>query len=141
MVRGRGYIRSVADIENIVVSTNMEGGTPILVRQLGSVALGPDLRRGIAELDGQGETVGGIVIMRSGENAQRVIERVRAKLTEIEPTLPRGVKVVTTYDRGELIEGAIATVSDSLIEELTVVSLVIIIFLLHLTSAAIPIVT
>ena len=140
MVRGRGYIRSTDDVENIVVATN-ERGTPVLVRNLGTVTLGPDLRRGIAELDGQGETVGAIVIMRSGENALRVIEKVRAKLVEIEPTLPAGVKVVTTYDRGELIEGAIATVSDSLIEELTVVSLVIIVFLLHLTSAGIPIIT
>ena len=140
MVRGRGYIRSVNDVENIVVAAN-ESGTPVLVKNLGTVTLGPDLRRGIAELDGQGETVGAIVIMRSGENALAVIERVRAKLTEISPTLPEGVRVVTTYDRGELIEGAIATVSDSLIEELTVVSLVIIVFLLHLTSAAIPIVT
>jgi len=140
MVRGRGYIRSVADVENVVVSAN-ESGTPVLVKHLGTVTLGPDLRRGIAELDGQGETVGGIVIMRSGENAQRVIERVRAKLADIEPTLPAGVKVVTAYDRGELIEGAIATLTDSLTEELAVVSLVIIVFLLHLTSAAIPIVT
>jgi Cu(I)/Ag(I) efflux system membrane protein CusA/SilA len=140
MVRGRGYIRSTDDVENIVVATN-ESGTPVQVKNLGTVTLGPDLRRGIAELDGQGETVGGIVIMRSGENAMRVIEKVRAKLVDIEPTLPPGVKVVTAYDRGELIEGAIATVSDSLIEELTVVSLVIIVFLLHLTSAAIPIFT
>jgi copper/silver efflux system protein len=140
MVRGRGYIRSTDDVENTVVATN-ESGTPVLVKHFGTVTLGPDLRRGIAELDGQGETVGGIVIMRSGENALRVIEKVRAKLLDIEPTLPEGVKVVTTYDRGELIEGAIATVSESLTEELIVVSLVIIIFLWHLTSAAIPIVT
>jgi copper/silver efflux system protein len=140
MVRGRGYIRSTNDVESIVVATN-DSGTPVLVKNLGTVTLGPDLRRGIAELDGQGETVGAIVIMRSGENALRVIERVRAKLVEIEPTLPAGVKIVHTYDRGELIEGAIATVSDSLILELTVVSLVIIIFLWHLTSAAIPIFT
>ncbi|MCW5968669.1 MAG: efflux RND transporter permease subunit [Blastocatellales bacterium] len=140
MVRGRGYIRSVEDVEKIVVATN-ENGTPVLVSHLGRVVLGPDLRRGVAELDGQGETVGAIVIMRSGENAMKVIERVRAKLAEIEPTLPAGVKVVTTYDRGELIEGAIETVSDSLIEELIVVALVIIIFLWHLSSAAVPVVT
>jgi copper/silver efflux system protein len=140
MVRGRGYIRSVEDVEQVVVATN-ESGTPVLVKHLGRVVLGPDLRRGIAELDGQGETVGGIVIMRSGENALKVIERVRARLNELEPTLPAGVKVVTTYDRGELIEGAIETVSDSLVEELIVVSLVIIIFLWHLTSAAVPVVT
>jgi copper/silver efflux system protein len=140
MVRGRGYIRSVEDVEQVVVATN-ESGTPVLVKHLGRVVLGPDLRRGIAELDGQGETVGGIVIMRSGENALKVIERVRTRLKELEPTLPAGVKVVTTYDRGELIEGAIETVSDSLIEELIVVSLVIVIFLWHLTSAAVPVVT
>lgn len=141
MVRGRGYIRSASDIEKIVVGNNGKTGTPILVKNVGKVVLGPDLRRGIAELDGQGETVGAIVIMRSGENALKVIERVRAKLIDIEPTLPEGVKIVTTYDRGELIEGAIATVSDSLIEELTVVSLIIIVFLWHLTSAGIPIIT
>ncbi len=141
MVRGRGYIRSAADIEKIVVGNNAKTGTPVLVKNLGKVVLGPDMRRGIAELDGQGETVGAIVIMRSGENALKVIERVRAKLIEIEPTLPEGVKIVPTYDRGELIEGAIATVSDSLITELVVVSLVIIIFLWHLTSAGIPIIT
>src|SRR3970282_654036 len=98
MVRGRGYIRPVADIENIVVGTNPEGGTPILVKHLGTVVLGPDIRRGIAELDGAGETVGAVVIMRFGENALKVIERVRAKLKEIEPSLPPGVKIVTTYD-------------------------------------------
>ncbi|MFN0087156.1 MAG: efflux RND transporter permease subunit [Blastocatellia bacterium] len=140
MVRGRGYIRSIDDVGSIVVATN-ESGTPVLVNNLGTVTLGPDMRRGIADLDGQGETVGGIVIMRAGENALRVIERARAKLVEIEPTLPAGVKVVTTYDRGELIEGAIATVSESLTEELIVVSLVIIVFLWHMTSAGIPIIT
>jgi copper/silver efflux system protein len=140
MVRGRGYIRSVEDVEQVVVATN-ESGTPVLVKHLGRVVLGPDLRRGIAELDGQGETVGGIVIMRSGENALKAIERVRARLNELEPALPAGVKVVTTYDRGELIEGAVETVSDSLVEELIVVSLVIVIFLWHLTSAAVPVVT
>ncbi len=141
MVRGRGYIRTLADIENIVVGANMETGTPIFMKQLGSVALGPDLRRGVAELDGQGETVGAIVIMRSGENALKVIERVRAKIKEIEPSLPQGVKIVTTYDRGELIERSIDTLKEALTEELVVVSLIIIIFLLHLASAIVPIVT
>jgi Cu(I)/Ag(I) efflux system membrane protein CusA/SilA len=141
MVRGRGYIRSTKDVENIVVSANMESGAPVLVKHLGAVTLGPDLRRGIAELDGQGETVGAIVIMRSGENALRVIERVRAKLAELDPTLPPGVKIVTTYDRGELIERSIDTLSETLIEEFMAVSLVILIFLWHLTSAFVPIVT
>ena len=104
MVRGRGYIKKVSDIEEIVVGTSKSGGTPILVKNLGTVTLGPDIRRGIAELDGKGEVVGGIVIMRYGENALKVIERVRAKLEEIKPTLPPGVEIVTTYDRGDLIE-------------------------------------
>ncbi len=141
MVRGRGYIRSLADIENVAVGSNPQNGTPILVRDLGSVALGPDLRRGLAELNGQGEVVGGVVIMRFGENAQKVIERVRAKLKEIEPNLPPGMKIVTTYDRLELIERSIATLKDTLIEELIIVSIVILIFLWHFPSALIPIVT
>src|SRR3990172_1665381 len=141
MVRGRGYIRSVADIENIVVSANMETGTPILVRQLGQVVLGPDIRRGIAELDGKGETVGAIVIMRYGENALKVIDRVRKRLAEIEPSLPPGVKLVTTYDRAELIERSIETLKGTLIEEMIIVSLVILIFLWHVPSAIIPVIT
>ena len=141
MVRGRGYIKSVADVENIVVGTNMEGGTPILVKHLGTVVLGPDIRRGIAELDGEGETVGAVVIMRFGENALKVIERVRAKLKEIEPNLPPGVKVVTTYDRAELIERSIKNLKVTLIEEMIIVSVVILIFLWHVPSAAIPIIT
>jgi Cu(I)/Ag(I) efflux system membrane protein CusA/SilA len=141
MVRGRGYIRSIADIENIVVSTNMETRTPILVKHLGQVVLGPDIRRGLGELDGQGETVGAIVIMRSGENALRVVERVKTKLAEIQPTLPQSVKVVPTYDRGELIERSIDTLKEALTEELIVVSLVILFFLWHFSSAAIPVIT
>lgn len=141
MIRGRGYIKSVADIENVVISTNMDTGTPILVKHLGNVVLGPDIRRGIAELDGKGETVGAVVIMRVGEDALKVIEKVRAKIAEIEPNLPAGVKIVTTYDRGELIERSVATLKDALIEELAVVSLIILIFLLHLPSAVIPAIT
>lgn len=141
MIRGRGYIKSVADIENVVVSANMETGTPILVKHLGNVVLGPDIRRGIAELDGKGETVGAVVIMRVGEDALKVIEKVRAKIAEIQPNLPAGVKIVTTYDRGELIERSVTTLKDALIEELSVVSLIILIFLLHLPSAVIPAIT
>ncbi len=141
MVRGRGYIRSTADVENIVVGTNPDGGTPILVKHLGKVVLGPDIRRGIAELDGKGETVGGIVIMRYGENALKVIEQVRAKLTEMESSLPPGVRVVTTYDRAELIERSIENLKHTLTEELIIVSIVIIIFLWHLPSAITPILT
>ncbi|MBI3951010.1 MAG: efflux RND transporter permease subunit, partial [Acidobacteria bacterium] len=141
MVRGRGYIRSVEDVENIVVGTNPESGTPILVKHLGTVVLGPDIRRGIGELDGEGETVGGIVIMRFGENALKVIERVKTKLAEIEPSLPPGVKIVTTYDRSDLIERSIENLKGTLIEELIIVSLVILIFLWHIPSAIIPIIT
>jgi Cu(I)/Ag(I) efflux system membrane protein CusA/SilA len=141
MVRGRGYLRSVSDVENTVVGSNNETGTPILVKHLGKVVLGPDIRRGIAELDGQGEAVGAIVIMRSGEDALKVIERVKAKINEIEPSLPEGVKLLTTYDRSELILRAIDTLKEALIEELLVVSLIIVVFLLHMPSAIIPIVT
>ncbi len=141
MVRGRGYIRSATDIENIVVGTNPNGGVPILVKQLGKVALGPDIRRGVADLDGEGETVGAIVIMRYGENALTVIDRVKAKLSELERGLPPGVKIVTTYDRSDLIDRSIETLKATLIEELLIVSLVILIFLWHIPSAIIPILT
>ncbi|HBZ55010.1 MAG TPA: CusA/CzcA family heavy metal efflux RND transporter, partial [Syntrophobacteraceae bacterium] len=141
MVRGRGYIRSLADVENVVVGNNPKSGTPLLLKQLGRVVLGPDIRRGVAELDGQGEVTGGIVIMRFGENALKVIERVKAKLAEIEPSLPPGVKIVTTYDRSDLIDRAIETLKGTLVEELIIVSLVILIFLWHIPSAIIPIVT
>jgi copper/silver efflux system protein len=141
MVRGRGYIKKLSDIENIVVGTNKEGGTPILVKNLGTVTLGPDIRRGVAELNGEGEAVGGIVIMRYGENALKVIARVRAKLEEMKASLPDGMEIVTTYDRSELIERAIETLRGTLIEELTIVSLVILIFLWHIPSAIIPILT
>jgi copper/silver efflux system protein len=141
MVRGIGYIKKVSDVENIVVGTGRTGGTPILVRDLGVVTLGPDIRRGVADLNGEGEVVGGIVIMRFGENALRVIERVRAKLEEMKPSLPSGVEIVTTYDRGELIDRAIMTLKDTLIEELIIVSIVIMIFLWHIPSAIVPMIT
>lgn len=141
MVRGRGYIKKLSDVEDIVVGTSKQGGTPILIRNLGTVTLGPDIRRGIADLDGEGETVGAVVIMRYGENALKVIERVREKLSDLKPSLPPGVEVVTTYDRAELIERAIETLKGTLIEELIIVSLVILIFLWHIPSALIPITT
>ncbi|MHC1741822.1 MAG: efflux RND transporter permease subunit [Syntrophobacteraceae bacterium] len=141
MIRGRGYIRSLADVENTVVGLNPESGVPILVKQLGKVVLGPDIRRGVGELDGEGETAGGIVIMRYGENALKVIDRVKAKINEIAPNLPKGVKILTTYDRSDLIERSIATLKSTLVEELLVVSLVILIFLWHIPSAIIPILT
>ncbi len=140
MVRGRGYIKTVKDIEDIVVGVDSRG-TPVTVRSLGSVAMGPDIRRGIADLDGEGDTVGGIVIVRYGENALNVIDRVKAKLDEIRPSLPKGAQVITTYDRSGLIRQSIDTLKASLKEELILVSLIILIFLWHIPSALIPIIT
>ncbi|GMV17543.1 MAG: efflux RND transporter permease subunit [Myxococcales bacterium] len=139
MVRGRGYVKKIGDIENLVLRA--EGGTPVLVKDVARVALGPELRRGIADFDGQGDVVGGIVVMRSGENALNVIERVKAKIEDLKPSLPKGVEVVTTYDRSELINAAIDTVREKLIEEIIVVSIIILIFLWHIPSALIPIIT
>lgn len=139
-VRGRGYIKSVDDIEKIMVGTN-GNGTPVYIRDIANVQLGPDLRRGLAELDGKGETVGGIVVMRYGENALEVIKDVKEKIEAIKPSLPDGVEIVTTYDRSDLISRAIDTLKETLIEEMVIVSLVIIIFLLHFRSALIPILT
>lgn len=141
MVRGRGYIKNVSDVENIVVGTRTSSGTPILVRDLGMVTLGPEMRRGVADLNGEGEVVGGIVIMRFGENAFKVIERVRQKIEEFKPSLPPGVEIVTTYDRADLIERSISTLKDTLLEELIIVSVVIMIFLWHIPSALVPIIT
>ena len=140
VVRGLGYIKSLADIEAIPVGTG-GNGTPILIRDLATVTLGPDLRRGIATLDDKGEVVGGIVVMRYGENALSVIRAVKAKLKEIEPSLPPGVKIVPAYDRSQLILRAIDTLRRTLTEELVIVSAVIFIFLWHLPSAIIPILT
>jgi Cu(I)/Ag(I) efflux system membrane protein CusA/SilA len=140
MVRGRGYIRSLDDIGQTVVMNNPQTGTPVLVRDVATVTFGPDMRRGAADLDGKGEAVGGVVIMRYGENAQKVIERTKEKLREIEPTLPSGVKLITTYDRSELIDRAVDNLRHTLIEELVIVSLVILIFLWDLRSALVPIV-
>src|SRR5262249_28589884 len=120
MVRGRGYIKSPADLESISLGTSSQG-TPIRVTDLAHVALGPDLRRGAADLDGKGEVVCGIVVMRQGENALRVIERIKKRIREIEPGLPPGVKLVTAYDRSELILGTIANLKSTLFEELAVV--------------------
>lgn len=140
MVRGRGYATSVADLEQIVVGSDRHG-TPITIRQIGQVAIGPEIRRGVADLDGQGDAVTGTVIMRSGENALNVIRRVKAKLSEVAPSFPPGVELVVTYDRSDLITRAIETLKTSLIEEMIVVSLVILLFLWHIPSALVPIVT
>jgi len=139
MVRGRGYVRTVEDIEQLVLKS--AGGTPVTVKDVATVQLGPEIRRGIADHEGKGDVVGGIVVMRYGENALAVIERVKKKLDELRPSLPEGVEIHTTYDRSELIEHAIETVSDKLVEEIVIVSIVIMIFLWHGPSAIIPIVT
>ena len=138
MVRGLGYIRNVADIEEIAVGTN-ENGTPIYIRDIANVHLGPDIRRGIAELNGEGEVVGGIVVMRFGENALAVIERVKEKIEEIKGSLPEGVVLVPVYDRSELILRSIDTLKEKLIEEVVIVSLVCIVFLFHFRSALVVI--
>ncbi|MEQ1844289.1 MAG: CusA/CzcA family heavy metal efflux RND transporter, partial [Nitrospira sp.] len=138
VIRGRGYLRSVDEIELIPVGTDGRG-TPILVRDIGHVHLGPDQRRGIAELDGKGQTVGGIVIMRAGENTLVVIERIKARLEDIAPALPKGVHIVPTYDRSDLIHRAIAVLREKLIEESVIVSLVAVLFLFHFRSALVAI--
>lgn len=140
MVRGRGYIRSLDDIGKIVIATNAQTGTPVLIRDVATVTFGPDMRRGVTDLDGKGEAVGGVVIMRYGENAESVIERTKAKLKDLESTLPPGVKLVPTYDRSELIDRAIENLKHTLIEELTIVSIVILIFLWRIRSAILPII-
>ncbi|HZI93691.1 MAG TPA: efflux RND transporter permease subunit, partial [Patescibacteria group bacterium] len=140
MVRGRGYAKSVRDIEQIVVGQDMKG-TPVLVRDVGRVALGPEIRRGVADLDGEGDTVGGIVVMRHGENALNVIERIKTKLAEVKGSMPEGIEVVPTYDRSELITRSIDNLKEELVLEMLIVSLVILIFLWHIPSAIIPIVT
>jgi len=140
MIRARGYLQSVEDIEIVPVGVTAEG-TPILVRDVGQVRLGPQMRRGIAELDGEGEVVGGIVVMRYGENAMRVIEGVKEKLAELEPGLPEGVEIVETYDRSALIERAVDNLADKLFEEFIVVALVCVVFLFHLRSALVAIVS
>ncbi|MBI3616624.1 MAG: efflux RND transporter permease subunit [Candidatus Omnitrophica bacterium] len=140
MIRGHGYAKSIEDLEEIVVATD-KNGTPVLVRDLATVATGPEIRRGLADLDGGGDVVGGTVIMRFGENALNVINRVKAKLKEIEPTLPEGAEIKVTYDRSEFILRAIETLRHQLIEEMIIVSTVIILFLWHFPSAFVPIVT
>jgi copper/silver efflux system protein len=138
MVRGRGYLTSPDDISRVSLGADVRG-TPVRVSDVANVELGPDIRRGVAELDGKGEVVGGIVVMRFGENALRVIDRVKAKLQEVQAALPAGVRVVPTYDRSGLINESIGTLRRTLIEEAIVVSLVILLFLFHVRSALVPI--
>ena len=140
MIRGRGYARSLEDLANIPLSVSPTG-SQIRIRDIGQVTMGPDVRRGVADLNGQGEVVSGIVIMRNGENALAVIDRVKAKIREIEPGLPDGMRIVPVYDRSDLIRNSIRTVRRTVIEVVVTVVLIIVIFLWHLPSAAIPIVT
>ena len=140
MVRGEGYIKGLADIEKVVVGMG-ENGVPITVRDVGRVHRGPDIRRGLLDLDGKGEAVGGIVVMRYGENALKTIEAVKKKLEEFKPSLPPGVRIVTGYDRSDLIHRAIATLRQKLIEESIIVSLICLLFLFHFRSALVAILT
>jgi Cu(I)/Ag(I) efflux system membrane protein CusA/SilA len=141
MVRGRGWVKSLEDVEDAPVRLDVKTGTAIRVRDVARVAWGPDLRRGIGELDGQGETVGGIVVMRQGENAPSVIAAVKRRLNEVRSSLPAGVEIQAVYDRSDLIDRAIHTITHELWMEMAVVALVILFFLWHLPSALIPIVT
>jgi len=140
MVRGRGYARSTGDFENIVLATS-ESGTPIRIKDVGRVVIGPDIRRGVTDLDGEGEAVSGIVIMRNGQNALEVIRRVKAKLEEIGPGLPPGVKIIPVYDRSELILRSIGTLKSTLFEVILTVVFIILLFLWHVPSAMIPVIT
>jgi Cu(I)/Ag(I) efflux system membrane protein CusA/SilA len=138
-VRGRGYVKSLDDLRQIALGADRRSGTPIRVADVGTVSFGPDIRRGVGELDGQGEAVGGTVVMRYGENALHVIERVKQKLKEIYPSFPPGVELRIVYDRSHLIHRAIETLRKTLFEEALVVSLVIFVFLLHLRSTLVPV--
>jgi len=140
MVRGRGYVRKPEDLEKVVLAVN-EKGIPVLLRDVARVQLGPDMRRGAAELDGLGEAVGGIVIVRFGENSLKVIENVKAKIKQVSKALPKGVEIVPVYDRSTLIEESIKTLKEKLIEESIIVSLVCIVFLFHFRSALVAILT
>ncbi len=139
MIRGRGYVRSTSDLEQTVLAS--QNGTPILIKDVGQVVLGPDLRRGTTDFDGKGEAVSGIVVMRQGSDALDVIRRVKEKLHEIQPGMPAGVRVVPVYDRSDLIHRAIANSRNTLIEVVVTIVVVILIFLWHFPSAVIPVVT
>ncbi|VEL97209.1 Cu(I)/Ag(I) efflux system membrane protein CusA/SilA [Alteromonas sp. 76-1] len=140
MVRATGYIESKRDIELIPLGVN-ENGTPLLVKDIADVRLGPQMRRGVAELNGEGETVGGVVVMRFGENAQKTIDGVKAKLEDLKKGLPDGVEIVTVYDRSALIERAVDNLASKLVEEFIVVALVCIAFLFHVRSSLVAIIS
>ncbi len=141
MVRSRGLVTSSDEIENAVVTYDPRSRAPILVKQVAHVVIGPEMRRGVTDLNGKGDTVGGIIVMRQGEDTPKVIARVKARLDEIRPGLPPGVKIETVYDRSDLIHRAIHTLKVGLIEEMLIVSIVILIFLWHIPSALVPIIT
>jgi len=140
MVRGRGYAKSLEEFGNILLETRSDG-TPIRIKDVGQVGEGPELRRGVTDFDGKGEVVSGIVVMRSGENALAVIDRVKQRIAEITPTLPEGVRVVPVYDRSELIQRSISNAKSTIFQVIITVTLIILIFLWHFPSAAIPLVT
>ena len=140
MVRGLGYVQSIEDLNSIPVSVDQDG-TPVRLKDVAHVHIGPELRRGLVDLNGEGEVAGGVVIMRFGENALATIQAVRAKLEELKAGLPEGVEIVPVYDRGDLIERAVKSLNTSLAQELVIVSLVVILFLLHARSAFVAIVT
>ncbi|HEY9765789.1 MAG TPA: CusA/CzcA family heavy metal efflux RND transporter [Chroococcales cyanobacterium] len=133
-IRGRGYVKSILDIENAVIKTD-SSGTPVLVKDVATVQLGADLRRGLLEKNGEGEVAGGIVVMRYNENAKALIDRIKQKIKEIEPGLPRGVKIIPSYDRSELIEKAVDNLKHALIEEAVIVTIFHLLFMMHLASA------
>ena len=140
MVRSHGYLRSLDDFRNILLSAN-EAGTPVLLGDVATIRLGPEMRRGVAELNGEGEVAGGVIIMRSGKNALETIKAVKAKLASLKTSLPKGVEVVTTYDRSTLITAAVTNLRDKLIEEFIVVAIVCAIFLFHVRSALVAIIS
>ncbi len=140
MIRGRGYVTDAKSLEELAVGLGA-GGTPIRLRDVARIQVGGNIRRGFAELDGEGEAVGGIVVMRYGENALAVIERVKARLRELKPSFPEGVELVATYDRSDLIRGSMKTLSEALLEEMAVVAAMIVLFLFHFRSTLVAVIT
>ncbi|MCK5896759.1 MAG: efflux RND transporter permease subunit, partial [Cocleimonas sp.] len=141
MISSKGYLKNISDIETIPISLNKATGTPILLRDIAKVRIGPQMRRGIAELDGEGEVVGGIVVMRYGENALQVIKDTKAKIEQLRSGLPEGVEIITTYDRSKLILSAVDNLKIKLLEEFAVVAIVCLLFLFHLRSALVAIIS
>ncbi len=141
MVRGLGYIKNKDDLKNIVIDVDKKTGTPVKLENIANIEIGPELRRGLADWNGEGETVGGIIVMRYGENALKVIEKVKERLNELKSSLPEDVEIITAYDRSDLINKAIGNLKTTLVEESLIVSLIIILFLLHARSALVAIFT